>query len=1746
MKDLDFLRNINDVDADLLAEAEVSGQPEKKKGQVLQPKKHSFGKKGRAILAACLAAAILLAGIPLGYLIAKRNAPELNSDAIVFSGGAYTTDAADVPDALKTLKVTADGAEGHTLAATGSLVLTAAAPTDVETLSEYVKISPSLPMSVTQNSDTEFVLTPASGTFQPGTVYRVTVGDEDNPAASYAFQVETELCIKSVLPADLSLYVPVNTGIEVTFTDAVTGTDFSDFFTVSPKTEGKYHLYPDGRTVAFVPEYNLEYDTVYTVTVKEGIASVAGKKLTEGRAAKFRTMSKDYEEKQKANQSRLVENSYKYFHISVGSYSDNIFSPGETLQLSPDIWCRNVGNLTAVLGEVYRFPSADAAAELLMKVDANIGDYADGSVTYPTEGLTRIGEFSADPNDVEVPFDLPYGTYLIELRAESKTDPFVISSGVAVEVPVEHYYSNTVGLIVQISDLRPYTVTTDGQLLLWVNRVGTGAAEAECTAVTYQRAVGWSAENPVLQTVSMKTDANGICILEAGDATAAILKIQSGNDVCIIAAPLAAEASDEAYYTFLYTDRERYFSTDTVHFFGMIRYRYTGEVPEKIYFCPRSTTRMQEIMVNPDGTFEGEFAVEQMQTSSFYLPFYSEDGSLLFSKRIYVTEEEKPVYKAAMELDKLYYRAGETATATLTVTFFDGTPARGLEFLLNTGRFGEHFRETRITDENGQIRVSFITTYGREQYDTTSPVEVSCTASLQGFETQELNAVAWAWLYTSEMVFDVSRDNQNVYVSLYHREYPEEYPGNHEMLAESAMCGAPGEGEITYILTKTETYTVRETQYNELTKRTTHTETVKTSRTDVSSGSVSFENGRVVLPTLEPEGAGIFYFYRIKYADSNNVLVCDRNISAMRNDTAEAYGKPQLSGTLDMPRTVFGFGDSVCASYLYGGADSTALFVTVGDGIHNYAVCTAYADTYDEALMPGATVYGIHFDAASGKYSYGKKSISYNASEAAFMPLTVTADREIYRPGDTATVRIRAEGGAGGKVLLSIVDEADFALAAQNVNIFSFLSSDAGRYVGLNLRLDILTEAYYSKTSGVDMGYSDGAYDLEDAVRSDFEDNPVFRTVTLDQNGEGSLIFTVPDNITSWRITAIAAANLDGKNAEIRLGQCVSDVVCTLPFFLNLNVCDTCIVGDTLSVCARAYGVAANGTVSYTAVLTDENGAKIAETAAEADSKERAWLTFDPQPEGEYTVTVYGTCGEERDALETHIRVIPTAVAADVTRTVSVAEIHSIAPKYYPVTLTFSNPSPTEALYWSVASRLKQNSLSLADYMVARYVAFGVGSTDPEDIEEACSQLEEELRSYGSCRISQMPYSEDDTELTALILSVAPEVLSENRKIKLTKYLYQVLASQNQTDDVTLCASLASLAALGEPVLDRLYAVATVANRYSPAAKLYLALAFACIGDYGAAKDIYTQMKAAMGTEDTEYGTLYFRGDTTREGADLTALALCIASRVARADAAKLVTYLNAVRVLTPAENMALASYLRYFRITGKQEDQSFTYTLDGIQYTKTLRAGVSCSFRLNKAQLEAFSVEAADAGISVTASYYGNPAEMLEEGEDTGRVQIRKDIQQIAGDLYRVTLTVSGTSVRVSEGFDLNDTLPAGATLVSLDRQVLPDTYHISIGKAKVPETVQCYGALSDRGQTVKGRICVYNYAESAVLNANGVCAEYPFEVTVSYIIRGAVEGTFSAEPAFVRNYATGIFSVSEGYTATIRENAAWEIVKK
>ena len=172
------------------------------------------------------------------------------------------------------------------------------------------------------------------------------------------------------------------------------------------------------------------------------------------------------------------------------------------------------------------------------------------------------------------------------------------------------------------------------------------------------------------------------------------------------------------------------------------------------------------------------------------------------------------------------------------------------------------------------------------------------------------------------------------------------------------------------------------------------------------------------------------------------------------------------------------------------------------------------------------------------------------------------------------------------------------------------------------------------------------------------------------------------------------------------------------------------------------------------------------------------------------------------------------------------------------------------------------------------------------------------------------------------------------------------------------------------------------------------------------------------------------------------------------------------------------------------------------------------------------------DANVGV---YYRGPLDevLLEEGKENSRLSISKTMTQDMGNC-KVTLNIQGTSTRISEYYELYDLIPSGARFLSLKTKGYSNSEH---GSIEVSASIY-----NRSGQHMTGTVSVYNSIyEGDEDRYRTECSEYSFSISITYMIRGAVEGTFVAESAYVRNPRTGAFGISERYKVTINEKLGW-----
>ncbi|MGV3722303.1 MAG: alpha-2-macroglobulin family protein [Actinomycetota bacterium] len=175
------------------------------------------------------------------------------------------------------------------------------------------------------------------------------------------------------------------------------------------------------------------------------------------------------------------------------------------------------------------------------------------------------------------------------------------------------------------------------------------------------------------------------------------------------------------------------------------------------------------------------------------------------------------------------------------------------------------------------------------------------------------------------------------------------------------------------------------------------------------------------------------------------------------------------------------------------------------------------------------------------------------------LKVTVESDREEYRPGDTATYRIKTFDASGrpvpAEVSFGVVDEAVYAVREE---------SSRG-----------LWEAFYPRRYnevGTEFSYPRiylGDADKEGSdvtVRTKFPDtahwDPFLRTSSA---GEAPVRVTLPDSLTSWRATVVAHSD------RTQIGKETHNVRVAKELTLRLQTPRSITEGDVLTVSAIAH-----------------------------------------------------------------------------------------------------------------------------------------------------------------------------------------------------------------------------------------------------------------------------------------------------------------------------------------------------------------------------------------------------------------------------------------------------------------------------------------------------------------------------------------------------------------------------------------------
>lgn len=243
------------------------------------------------------------------------------------------------------------------------------------------------------------------------------------------------------------------------------------------------------------------------------------------------------------------------------------------------------------------------------------------------------------------------------------------------------------------------------------------------------------------------------------------------------------------------------------------------------------------------------------------------------------------------------------------------------------------------------------------------------------------------------------------------------------------------------------------------------------------------------------------------------------------------------------------------------------------------------------------------------------------------------------------------------RLCVGVVDESVFAVQPQDVDLIRQLYQTVFHYYP---EWDVSYHEYnfgdYPMEGG--RGGGDGEANV---MRSEFVDTTAFEQLTCDENGKAQLTFTLPDNITDWRITAAA---MKGKTAGDNIGHAIA----SKPFYLLPLVTESYLTEDDLTA-AVGYSTLEQTSqpVNCTVSLLDLTGKVLDSKQVTLSKGKKSGVNFGKQPQGSYQILFDATAGEYSDMVLLPVQVNPTNRETTLAHSVSLEELTKLESVRYPV-----------------------------------------------------------------------------------------------------------------------------------------------------------------------------------------------------------------------------------------------------------------------------------------------------------------------------------------------------------------------------------------------------------------------------------------------------------------------------------------------
>lgn len=1556
---------------------------------------------------------------------------------MIFTGG----DGATLPQnvaagqfSLTPLEADTIGVEPDT-----AFVLTSDQPLDADLVRSLLRVDPPADLEIKRESSERYRIT-TKAPLEPGKVYRFSLAVTHSPTqilASWAFQTKSPITIVQTLPRGQASQVPVNTGIELTFSHEGM-LDIASHFTIDPPVEGTFEVHK--RVIVFVPKA-LAKGTLYTVTVTGGL----------GVAGSTDVMAADYVFQFETDDSTRTGDALK---DPVFAFTRRLSEASTQEPPALELYSSDTGVISLPI-EVYRYPDIDAFLAALEEFQRlpSWANLSRESFEAKTAGLAQVSTLQADAQPLgqyggrylQLPAALPPGFYLVQTR----------------------YHDRNVQTWLDVTDVATYVTVSKGKTLVWVNDLATKApmpgaqidflgmnaqAKTDDQGIAFVDTPANFVHTQQSDYGYSQTDTTGNLKVTAPDGRSAIVPLISTASGVYYGGYYRgffgggySDPGDD-YWRFLSTDRPLYKPTDTANFWGVARRRDNPVDSETLtveitgydyldYNYQPVRIAETEVQTTPLGTFTGKISFAGVSPGYYNLTVKAGDQTIGGSS-LQVQTYTKPAYKIDVVPSKRAAFAGESIDFDVTASFFDGSPVPSLKLNYSAGGVKEFTASNTVTtDAQGKARVTFTAA------DNGDPTYVSATyLSFRPAlaEEGEIIGEASVSVHPADLTFSSAQTNldgdQGVITGTVNHvdlsrinagEAAESYRRTEDYL------GAPAAGVPVSLDVTEQSWTQREVgEYYDFIAKIVRkryeydqNETPLGTFTATTDAQGNFEYRLPVEATK-------YYQIMVSVPDALNRkagqhLYLSGRDSYYNSQSSYVYltrpgGQQSFFGGAEQ----FAIADQVQlqmqrgSDILPNGGDNRYLFYQARNGVFAYHVQpdSTLSFAFGEDNVPSTTVLGVWFNGRTYvEVNYGYQ-LNFDPAERE-LQIHVAPDQERYQPGDPATLEVSVTDKDGKpqadtEVNLAVVDEAIYRIPGAEQYTPDLLTS-IYQYVGPGIVRTYASHQYPTDAQAAERGGDGGA-------RTDFADLAFYGSVTTDSDGHASVSFDLPDNLTSWRVTA------RGFSPDLKAGTALAQIPVGLPFFVDVTMNDEYLVTDQPSMKVRSFGRALNEGQQVTFEVSAPSLGLTQAARATASAFEAAQIALPALREGEHQITIAASAGGMTDSLVRTIRVVPSRLVKGQSRFYELAsglKIEGSADR--PTRLVFSDHE--RGRYLPLLQQLTWEYGDRVDQMLARDLAAQLLNEHFNDIEARGQPFDASLYQTPDGGVALFPYSDGDLTLSARIAALAPDRFG---RTAMSQYFLKVGENQDETRERQIIA-LYGLASLGEPVLVPLQALAK-AQDLTWRERLYLGLAALEFGDDTTARDLYRGLIDDFGESRAPYERLRVGVDQD-DILEATSLAAILAGGLGEQLAPALFDYTQNNYIKDTLIELEQISYLANTLPRLSAERARFAYTLNGQRKEVKLAAGESLTLQVTPEELSGLRLETIEGHVGVAASFTA-PAEADSFPHDPD-ISVTRSYAGSTGepvtlsqdDLVLITLRVTFGPQALDGCYQLSDLLPSG-----------------------------------------------------------------------------------------------------------------------